>query len=36
MDVTTEGGAVMRIALLETITTPGGHEVDFDRLLDKE
>lgn len=26
----------MRIALLETITTPGGHEVDFDRLLDEE
>ena len=27
---------MMRIALLETITTPGGHEVDFDRLLDEE
>lgn len=23
----------MKIAIMETITTPGGHEVDFDRIL---
>ena len=23
----------MKIAILESITTPGGHEVDFDRIL---
>ncbi len=26
----------MHIAILESITTPGGHEVDFDRILVEE
>lgn len=26
----------MRIAIMETILTPGGHEVDFDRILAEE
>lgn len=26
----------MRLAIMETITTPGGHEVDFDRIIVEE
>ena len=26
----------MRFAIMETVVTPGGHEIDFDRLLVEE
>ena len=31
-----KGGVPVRIGIFENIMTPGGHEVDFDRILVEE